>query len=228
MNQPRSAAGAFPSPEVDAWRVGFKPSVVASSLAVALVFLLAGTWLAAGEFWFSPLADQDWENGLFFLVFAFTGLYFVGVWTAAAIGRLRNGAVLAVDAGGINHFALGRVAWSDLETVRIKQFSGSGPHTLLAIFKLTSAQPNLQLELFLKAEAYEEVSSRLNRLDRIALMTAVSFYNTHREVDLHCWAFACDAPELAQTLARNAAAHRVQVQDLTIERPAPRPKKARR
>ncbi|MEO7391159.1 MAG: hypothetical protein ABIU58_03230 [Ramlibacter sp.] len=230
MNHPRSTfgeAGSAVSAKEDAWRVGFKPSVVAWSLAVALVFLLAGTWLAAGEFWFAELYDQDWENGLFWLVFAFAGLYFVGVWMAAAIGRLRNGAVLAVGAEGINHFAVGPVAWSELESVRIRQRNGSGPHVLLAIFKIASSQPNLQLELSLKAPAYEEVSSRLNRMDCIALMTAISFYNARREVVLHCWAFDCDAPQLAQSLARSAAAHRVPVQDLTIEQPAPRPRKAR-
>ncbi|MEO5672480.1 MAG: hypothetical protein ABIR26_17470 [Ramlibacter sp.] len=199
---------------------GFKPSVVAWSVAVSLAFLLGGAWLAAGELWFGDPADHDWENGIFWLVFAFTGLYFVGTWLATAFGRLLRGDVLAVSAGGINHFAVGRIAWSDLEEVRIRQRWGSGPHALLAIFKLLSAQPNLQLELVLKSKAYGEVAARLNTLDRLALMMAVSFYNARREVDLHCWAFDFEPPELAQALADGGAAHGVEVQDLTAERQA--------
>ena len=226
-NQRPGEAGSAVAPEREEWRVGFKPSVMGWSVAASLVFLLGGTWLAAGEFWFGNPADHDWENGIFWLVFAFIGLYFVGTWLATAMGRVLRGAVLAVGSGGINHFAIGRVAWSDLEEVRIRQRWGSGPHALLAVFKLLSAQPNLQIELVLKARAYDEVASRLNTLDRLALMMAVSFYNARREVDLHCWAFDCASPELAQSLAHGGAAHGVQVEDLTNERPASPARSAR-
>jgi hypothetical protein len=120
------------------------------------------------------------------------------------------------------------VAWSELEAVRVRERHGRGSHFLLAIFKLVSAQPELQLELVLHARAYDEVASRLNRLDRLSLMMAVSFYNARCEVVLNCWAFACDAEELAQSLARQGAEHGVQVHDQTIERAAPRAGKARR
>ncbi|MEP6825377.1 MAG: hypothetical protein ABI919_11235, partial [Ramlibacter sp.] len=63
-------------------RLGFKRSTVAVSLVVALVLLLGGGWLVGGEwFWFD---SGDFENGLFWLIFAGAGLYLLGVWVANA------------------------------------------------------------------------------------------------------------------------------------------------
>jgi hypothetical protein len=209
------------------WRVGFKPSVVAWSLAVALLFLVVGGWLAAGEFWFGDPSTHDWEHGLFWLVFTFSGLFFTGTWVAAALGRLRTGDALAADAHGIKHFALGHVAWRDMETLRINQAAKGDQHSLLSIFKAASSNPKLQLELVLKPLAYKQVALRLNRLDRVVFMMSVSFYNAPREVILHCWSFACETSQLAQSLMHSGAEYQVPVQDLTNAVAAPRRRKQR-
>ncbi|RZI97039.1 MAG: hypothetical protein EOO54_30090, partial [Haliea sp.] len=81
-------------------RLGFKGSTVAVGLVVALGFLLVGSWLAGAEL-LSLFENGDFENGLFWLVLAFGGLYLLGVWVANAAARLMAGCALCAGPDGL-------------------------------------------------------------------------------------------------------------------------------
>ncbi|RYF42027.1 MAG: hypothetical protein EOO25_08025 [Comamonadaceae bacterium] len=195
--------------EPPALRLGFKGSAVAVSLVVALVFLSAGSWLAAGEL-LSLWENGDIENGLFWLVFAFGGLYLLGVWVANAAARLMAGCALSAGPEGLRLYTLGSVlAWREIESLRYWQGNARGAHFFSNLFKIASPHPHLHLTLLVKQDAFSRVAGRLNTVDLIVFMLSMRINRADRKVFFACWPLDLPAENGLYPLARVARAHGV-------------------
>lgn len=190
-------------------RLGFKASTVAFSLGVALFLLLGAGWMAGGEW----LGGGDFENGLFWMVFACGGLYLLGVWVANAAARLMAGCALSAGPDGLRLYTLGTVlAWRDIESLRYWNAMAQGADFLSNIFKIASPHSHLHLTLRIKPEAFRRATGRLNTLDLIVFRLSMRINRADRKVFFACWPLDMPTQELLQSLARVSGAHGVELE----------------
>ena len=204
------SASTSPKAQPAPLRLGFRTSAVIGSLAVALVFLLGGGWMAGGELWW--FEDRDLENALFWLVVFAAGLFLLGVWAANVISRLLAGCSLSAGPDGLRLYTLGSlVAWHDIELLRFWQrdVRQTNPATLL--FTLGSAHPKLYLTAILKPDAFHRVTGRLNLIDLIVLQPSMQINRAERKLLFACWPLEGTAQELMSSLAEVAQAHGVRL-----------------
>ena len=189
-------------------RVGFKTRTLAVGLGVALAFLLGGGWLAAGEWWW--FEHGDFENGLFWLVFAGAGLYLLGVWVATVAARLIAGCALSAGPEGLRLYTLRTVlAWNEIESLQYWKGTAKASHFLSNLFRIASPHGFLYLTVRLTPQAFQRTAGRLNTLDLIVLMPSMRVNQASRKVFFACWPLDLPAENGLYPLAQVAKAHGV-------------------
>lgn len=189
-------------------RVGFNSRTLAVGLGVALILVVGGGWMVGGEWWW--FEHGDFENGLFWLVFAGAGLYLLGIWVATVAARLVAGCALSAGPEGLRLYTLGTVlAWQEIESLRYWEGSARGAHFLINLFKIASPHGFLYLTLRLKPDAYQRTAGRLNMLDLVLLKPSMRVNQAGRKVFFACWPLDLPAENSLYPLGQVAKAHGV-------------------